>query len=367
MSIVQVLVGFGLATILGLVLAEMGVNSSKQSAQVRASIERASVVQSLQAIISNSTVCEKSVGLVAFGNSLAIPPSETTNGYSSSYKVTFYLDNNVKKDAPVEEGKDVPGTSLTTEWIRAFDPTQVNSMTLTGTEKLYVTTVKVKFKQKGAPKGSVDLRPIEVGKVFFITSNAIPGGVISKCFGNNAGAYVCDPGEIQVVDPSGFWTCKSMGAAMASTCGGGASQMAKTTANGTMSCQVYYRVNSACEGAGGVSSASTCQSRACSYVTTVPGGGGGGTVTIPAINVPAHSVPSQTVTVSVPGSGTSPGSSSSVTVPGYTIPGYTIPAQNVTVSGGGGGGGTVNAIGFLNCSGACTAATAPVSCNNTAL
>ncbi|QLY25303.1 hypothetical protein [Bdellovibrio sp. KM01] len=340
MSIVQVLVGFGLATILGLVLAEMGVNSSKQGAQIRASMERAAIVQSLQSIISNSKVCKTSVNFAVFGPEVPVPASEATN-FSKSVRVGFFLDKNTGtppngRNVPVMEGQEVKGFSLTTEWIRAFDPQLVDAPELLPPKKLYVATVKMKFRQTSTlNKGAIDLRPIEVGKVFFITSNAMPSGTIEECYGNNAGAYVCPDDQIQIVD-NGYWKCVPIKDAIGKACSGG-SQMVKTgSAGGTADCQTFYKMANGCEGAGSATVDASCQSRSCTVTTSSGGGSNHIPVTIPAINVRAQTVPGTSFTIvtsSGSGSGTSPtgGSSQTITIPSRNIDAYTIPATTVYV------------------------------------
>ncbi|QDK47113.1 hypothetical protein DOM22_19060 [Bdellovibrio sp. ZAP7] len=368
MSIVQVLVGFGLATILGLVLAEMGVNSNKQAAQIRNSMERAAITQSLQSIISSSEVCKTSVRLAQFGPPTGVPTGEAG---VQTIRVGFYLDSNKPptpapggQKVPIIEGMDVPGFGLTTEWVRAFDPVVVPTATLTPPATLYVATVKAKFKPKTMMPGSIDLKSVDIGKVFFITNNTIAaGGTVSNCFGNNAGAYVCPNGETQVVE-NGFWTCKSIQEAYAKACGNSTGQMMKTTGGGTAQCQTFYEIsNQSCEGYGGVTTDTTCKTRACTAGTQSLGGGSQ-TVTIPGTTIPSQTIPGTTIAISSGGSGTNPSSSTSYyTVPSHTIPAFTIPDRTATVNF---PASSAPIVKFYNCSGGCDQVAA-VNCNNKGL
>jgi hypothetical protein len=197
-------------------------------------------------------------------------------------------------------------------------------------QKLYVASVRAKFKQKTSliNPGTIDLKYVDVGKVFFVTTgDYTTGGTIQTCFGNNVGAYVCPEGEMQVVE-GGFWSCVSVKDALAKACNG-ASQMLKTGTGGTANCSTFYKVSAGCEGAGATTTESTCKPRSCT--TSTSQGGGSTPISIPAIPVAAQTVPGTTVTVTHPGSGTSPSTTSSYTVPAQTVPGFTIPGTTVYV------------------------------------
>lgn len=378
MSIIQVLVGFGLASILGLVLAEMNSSSSKQMGQMRLQFERAAVIQSLQSAISNAQVCEKFLDTnQVFGPTVVdnIPMS----GLTTIKANWFYMGTN--KSQPIIEGQKIDNTSLKVDWIRAVNPVKVD-IVLPGTDKVYAADLQIKLSPvNGVSDKKIDLKAMTVGKVYFVTTNLMPSGKVKSCYGDAAGAYLCpNQNDIQVMS-SGSWICSSMQKALGPVCGSG--QLIQSTGT-SISCVQTYTINSACSGGGGVSLSPKCTSDVCSVTTS--SGSHSYTVSNITVNIPSLNLTggvnfgganvvtdtSCTTTGGSSGTGSMPGSSGStscssskVYLPAYGSGYYSTSPRSISVAGG-----TVSVnssssvIKFNDCNGNCTQSTAQ-PCNNT--
>ncbi len=383
MSIIQVLVGFGLAAILGLVLAEMNTNSSKQMGQMRLQFERAAVIQSLQSAISNAQICEKFLDTNrTFGP--IVTDNLPFNGASTIKANWFYMGTNQQQ--PIIEGQKIANLSLKVDWIRAVNPVQVN-MTMPGTEKVYAADLQIKLSPitVSANDSKIDLKSMTVGKVYFVTTAPMPGGKVKSCYGDAAGSYLCpSQDDIQVMS-SGSWVCSSLKKAMGTVCGSG--QLIQSAGNGNnATCVQVYSTNAACASGGSASLSATCMTDSCGATSTqsgaattyavsnvsiyvppldVNGGGswGGGNV---VTDVSCSTSGGSSGTGSMPGS---PGSTSCSPTKVYFPP---VGANHNTTAGRTitGGQGTVSVpsstttIKYKDCNGNCTA-NASAKCNNT--
>ncbi|WP_413585661.1 hypothetical protein [Bdellovibrio sp. HCB274] len=370
MSIIQVLVGFGLAAILGLAVAEMGNTSSKQAAQVRASLSRASLTQSLQSVISSNAICTDMVNkTMGFGPTLTgLSSHDALNG--PNIPVSFNLGSGLV----VADGGELQAYGLTVEWLRAFDPHEIPNA-VPPPKKLYVTDLKMKVKQNAGVSKVVDLKWIEVGKVYFVTSGPISAAArVENCFGTILGNYLCpNTNDIQTIQ-GGSWTCTSMteavGGALTQACGGGGSntQLIKGVGGTSVGCSRIYKITEPnCDGWGAVTAESVCKTRACN----LPPGAGGGAPTSVSIgdqNTPGFTVPGTTVRIYVPGSpgssgsGTtpstpgSPGTYVNVPIPDRYVSGVTIRGTSLNIPAG-------SSVGYYSCGGGCDRNT-PAQCPN---
>ncbi|WP_413576223.1 hypothetical protein ACLVWU_17715 [Bdellovibrio sp. HCB290] len=364
MSIIQVLVGFGLAAILGLAVAEMGNTSSKQAAQVRASLSRASLTQTLQSVISSNAVCTDLVS-----KTLAFGPTQP--GISSHIALdgpNIPVSFNLGSGLVVADGQNLQAYGLTVEWLRAFDPDEIPNA-VPAPKRLYMTDLKMKVRQNAGTSKVVDLKWIEVGKVYFVTTGPINAAArVTDCFGTSNGNYLCpNQNDIQTIQ-GGSWTCtpiaQAVGGALSQACGGGGSntQLIKGVGGTAVGCSRIYKITEPfCDGWGAVTAESQCNTRACQG-NAPSGGGGGSTVTIGDQNTPGFTVPGTTVSVWIPGStgsGTTPSSGGryvSVPIPDRYVGGVTIRGTSFSIPAGA-------SVGYFSCGGGCNRST-PARCNN---
>ena len=380
MSIIQVLVGFGLASILGLVLAEMNSSSSKQMGQMRLQFERAAVIQSLQSAISNSQVCPKFLDM-----SKAFGPTVTDNipktGLTTIKANWFYMGLN--QTQPIIEGQQIPNTSLKVDWIRAVSPTLVNVPIPGSSDKVYMADLQIKLSPvtaNAAADNRIDLRSMTVGKVYFVTTGLMPTGLVKSCYGDAAGSYLCPTAnDIQVMS-SGSWVCSSLQKALGPVCGSG--QLIQSSGSSSnVTCVQTYNTVAGC--GSGVTLSPTCMTNVCG--TASSSGSSSGTInnisiTVPSLDISGNSFgganvvtdTSCTTTGGSSGTGSMPGSSGSTSCSSSKI---FIPAlgggNNHTVAkaiSGGSGTFTVTTGSssplYRDCNGACNQ-TASKSCNNT--
>ncbi|MBO9668367.1 MAG: hypothetical protein J7501_16330 [Bdellovibrio sp.] len=376
MSIIQVLVGFGLASILGLILAEMNSNSNKQMGNVRLQFERAAVVQNLQSIISSPEVCQKMIETTTFGPTVTDAVSGTLQ---PSVRVKFWLDGNdsAHQKVVIADGTNIPGYSLRVDWIRAFNPTLITTIPRPGTEQVYMATLRVKLSPSAATgtqaKDFIDMRAQDVGRVYFILTNSMPNsGRIVTCYADAVGLTLCpNANDIQVMS-GGSWACSTLNKAIGSLCPGGGTQLVQS-AGGTASCTPLYKITKqGCEGYGGYSSLSTCNTGICVASTTTQ------TISIPSASIPSFpayagyggysgfSGTTFTYGASAP-VGSMPGSSGTTvtipaiskinSIPGFpSFPGANIPGTHATFD--------VPNFKYKTCDGACAAGSSQ-SCPNT--
>ncbi|MEK2689243.1 hypothetical protein [Bdellovibrio sp. GT3] len=373
MSIIQVLVGFGLAAILGLAVAEMGNTSSKQAAQVRASLSRASLTSTLQSVISSNAVCSQLVNKTnPFQLAPAIPgsiPGLTGNNIAVSFRLDTLN--------TVADGVSLNSYGLTTEWIRAFEPTEILNA-VPAPQRLYVTDLKMKVRQNAGNTRTVDLKFTEVGKAYFVTTGPIgPAARIANCFGTIYGNFLCpNENDIQTIQ-GGSWTCTPAGTTvrneLGKVCPSGTNntQMIKGVGGTGVGCEQIYKITNAnCEGVGAVTADSQCSTRACGQtVNSTVGGGGYVDINVPGqsggnVCFPDQSVP---VTITIPGSGTRPASASTSTI---TIPGRCVGAggttgysQRIPVQGSGASIST-QVVRYLRCNNNNCDLASPDRCNN---
>jgi hypothetical protein len=379
MSIIQVLVGFGLASILGLVLAEMNSSSSKQMGQMRLQFERAAVIQSLQSAISNAQVCEKFLD-----TNRTFGPTVTDNipkaGLTTIKANWFYMGTN--QTQPIIEGQQIANTSLKVDWIRAVGPSPVN-IVLPGTDKVYVADLVIKLSPvNGAADKKMDLKSMTVGKVYYVTTNTMPGGKVKSCYGDAAGAYLCpNANDIQVMS-SGSWVCSTLSKALGPVCGSGQLIQSSGNSNTPVTCVQIYTTAAGCAGSGTSTLSATCMTEQCGLSTTSSGSTtytvNNITVTVPSLDIAGSSFGGANVVTDTScttsggsaGTGSMPGSSGSTSCSSSKV--Y-IPALGAghnqtnarTIS----GTGTVtvptssSTLTYKTCAGACGASSS-TSCNN---
>lgn len=258
----------GLAAILAMTLADMGVNSNKQLNNLKSSLEREAIRQTLQSIVLNQGTCTGAVQMDAFGPALAGVPGLG----QPNVRVRFALSPGVI----LADGVNIPNYRLRVDWLRAFNPTAVAAAHLVPPQRMYTAQLRIKLTPTDGT--SIDLKYVDIGRVFFTTSNAIGVGNIVSCYGYAQEVASCpSPDQIQIFR-GGVWTCMTMDQYLYEKCGSQPNRLIGTgAAANTLACSgVSYRVtNGNCEGFGNLSNQASCQTRACTYNITkvVPLGG----------------------------------------------------------------------------------------------
>lgn len=254
--------GMGLAAILAMTLADMSVNSNKQLNNLKASLEREAVRQSLQSLILNPTTCTNAVQKVVFG-----PQQSSVPGYGEpNVPVRFALSPGVV----LTEGQAITNYRLRVDWLRAFSPTLVPSANLPAPQRMYSASLRMKLSPTDTSSSSFDLRAVDIGRVFFTTSDVLGTGSITGCFGYSSEVAPCPSVDQIQIMKNGFWTCMTIGEFLQATCGPNRVLGTGSSAASPLACSIpYHRVTNAnCEGFGSLSASATCFTRSCTNDVT---------------------------------------------------------------------------------------------------